>query len=154
MILDRQQVATLHQQLQQALDGFAAAHGLQATVGAASFTLNNVIFKIEFAVVAPDGTAMTREAEDFVQHAACWGLSPGDLGQTISHAGQRLRIVGMHPRSKRAPIIVADDAGRRFKFPVALVQALLRSDRSQPGDAARGVGEALDSGHVSGNLSR
>lgn len=125
MLIDRSTVAELHEQLRELLDGFAAARNLQAKLGAATFTGNNVQFKIELAVLTPTGHAMTREAETFVLHAACHGLAAADLGKSITHNGTTYKIIGMNPRSRKTPILVADDAGRQYKMPASLLKALL-----------------------------
>jgi hypothetical protein len=128
VIIDRATVGELHAQLQQALEDFAEARGLKVMVGDASFTSNNVVFKVELAVVGPGGNAITREAEAFLHHAACCGLSPDHLGKTISRAGRILKIVGLNTRSRTAPILVADETGQVFKLPAATVRTLLNSE--------------------------
>jgi hypothetical protein len=133
MILTHDNIRELREKLQAVLDEFAKSNDLQATVGAASFTPNNVRFQLDLSVVGEDGEAITREAETFRLHAQSFGFSPDQLGEPFLHNGKRLKIVGLNIRSTRFPIIAADEEGKRYKYPAELVRALIRlSQEKQP----------------------
>jgi len=112
--------------LQAALDTVAAELGYQIQVGNASFSGSQCTFKVECAVVGEDGMAQTREATDFKARAALYGLSPDDLGKVFTNGGERFRVTGLKPKSRKYPIVavrVKDDKG--YKFPADMVKLAL-----------------------------
>jgi len=78
-MLDKAQVRTLRNKLQDQLADFGDDY--QVKVGNASFSDNNVTFKVTVSVVGDDGKVITQEAEDFQHYAAHWGLKAEDLGR-------------------------------------------------------------------------
>jgi hypothetical protein len=130
---NRDAVRDLHHRLQETLDRFAQENGLKAIVGSSSFTPYNICFKVEVAVVTQQGDALTREAETFFHHAACFGLAREDLGKTFQYGGHAYKIIGLNTRSRKAPVLATDEDGKRYKFSVELLKAVLsaKNDTSQ-----------------------
>jgi len=82
------------------------------------------------AVVTQQGEALTREAENFFHHAACYGLAREDLGKTFRYGDQNYKIVGLNTRSRTTPILVTDESGKRYKFRVEMLKALLSAQKN------------------------
>ena len=125
MIITQEQVRELRQQLQVVLDEFAAANGLRAIVTGGSYTLNNVAYKLELAVVEEDGEAITRGAEHFQFYASSFGLSPQYLGKTFVYEGKTMKVVGLNRRSRSYPIMVDDTDGKHYKFSAESIKKLV-----------------------------
>ena len=127
MTFDRATVKTIREQMEEVLGGLA--HDLKAkiTVGSASFTANNIHFKVEVAQVGENGEANTQEAQSFKLCARMYGLTPDDLGKTFKHwSGQVFTITGASSRRCRTPIFAERSDGKRYRFPAAEVVALLK----------------------------
>ena len=100
-----QEVALLRSKLTPMLERLAAESGLSITMGKITYTKHNAVFAVEAAVRGEGGVTMGREAEAFLANAIQFGLEPGDLGRDFSHFDKWYRIVGMKPRSTKAPVI-------------------------------------------------
>src|SRR5258708_3742437 len=77
--LNRETVADLHARLNESLSRFGLENGMKVVLSAFRFTPYNVTCKVELALKTASGEALTREAEAFFHHAACYGLSPQDI---------------------------------------------------------------------------
>jgi hypothetical protein len=109
-------VERLQNEVRRALAPIAEAHGIRLEMGRGSFSANAFTLKVEGAVVAADGTAVTREAEAFLRCAEVYGLKPEDLGRSILFRGGTAKIVGLNSRASKMPILVEDSAGKRWKI--------------------------------------
>lgn len=125
-IITQEVVRELHAKLQKTLDAFAAEHGFKASVAPGTYTLHNVQFKAEFAVVGAEGTALTREAEHFFYFAASFGLTPQYLGKSFIDDGKNMKIIGLKPGNRSYPIMVVDDADRRYKYTIERIKDLVK----------------------------
>src|SRR5690349_20817447 len=81
---DRATVKALRDSLDTALKTIETQFGISVNVGSASFTPENVTFKVGLAVVGTSGQVMTREASAFKQSAILYGLKPENLFQTFT----------------------------------------------------------------------
>lgn len=108
---------------EKALEAVAKKHGVQVSYKSARFTSANATMKFEIATIGKDGTAKTQEATDFERYAEQLGFNPSDLGSTFSWQGKTYMIVGLKPRSRKAPVVVESTIdGKRFKMPVDMVK--------------------------------
>lgn len=113
--MNRAKVKALHEAVSEACKQIASEYGLSYVEGRGSYTNANVTFKVGFAEVGEDGTARTREAEDYERVQEMYKLPP--LGSTFRHVGEEYRIVGWKARSTKYPILaerVRD--GQQYKF--------------------------------------
>jgi hypothetical protein len=113
---DRATCATLAAAIKKALEPVAEEFGVALTMRGGSFGATNYQPKMEFAIKAPDGIVLTREAQDFKQMAAFYGLTPEHLGAQFAFGGNTYKITGLAARSNKRPILAQDATGRTFKF--------------------------------------
>jgi len=122
---DRATCKTVGAALEAAVQTVAQQYGLLITTGSGSFSDNTFSLKIECATKNEDGTVNTMEAEDFKFHCSRWDLEEGMLNKAFVDPGngQRYRVAGAKPRSRKYPIIVVKEGtGERYKFPASRVK--------------------------------
>jgi hypothetical protein len=120
----RQDVKALRIKLDTVLAEFAEKEGLgEVSAGHASFSGNNITFKLNISAKDEDGNVITKEAEDFRFCAYRYGLQPDDLGKTFKRAGETYEIVGCKPRAHKYPILAKSMRnGKVYKFPADTVK--------------------------------
>ncbi len=98
-----------------------------------------VNLRIEFAEVAANGIAESREAADFKALAKFHGLSADDFGKQFVSRGERFTIVGLKPKSHKFPILGQNRSGTIYKFPAESVKRGLETATAgtQPSPARR-----------------
>jgi len=75
-----------------------------------SFTL-----RVGFALLQKDGKPFDQAAEDFRRDAFIYDLQPSDLGAAFNLHGERYTVVGLNPRKRLRPILIARARdGKRF----------------------------------------
>jgi len=89
-----------------------------------SFSDTSYTMKIEMAVVAADGTVLSREAEDFKRYCQLYNLEAEDLGKTfVADDGYIWRVKGLNSRSRKYPILAERiKDGKTFKLGQRMVQ--------------------------------
>ena len=124
-MLDRAEVRTIRTRLQDRLDAFDDNYKVH--IGNATFSENNVTFKVTVSVVGEDGKAITKEAEDFQHYAFRYGLKAEDLGRKFKRwGGDTYEIIGAKPRSRKYPILARQVAtGKVYKFTAQEIKLLL-----------------------------
>jgi len=116
-MIDRQRVKTLREVLNHKLAELGEQLGMEIkTTGAANFTDNNVVFKVEMAELNSDGDANSREADEFKHACARWGMQESDLGRRFRHGGSTFELIGANLRAHKYPLIGKRYDGKRFKF--------------------------------------
>lgn len=127
-MFDRDSVRNVRNVLQFALEDVAKKLGVKVNVGAANFTSNNIVFKVEVAKVATGGQVLSRDAEDFKTYAPRWGLKATDLGRSFRYSGEVYTVTGAKPRSYKFPILAKRRSdGKTYKMPVDAVRFSLES---------------------------
>ena len=119
--LDRAAVKSLRDEMSAALKAVAARHGIEITVGNASFSHTNAKFSVALAVKDKRGKVLSAEAEAFKRHAERFGLVPEDLNKSFKYADRKYTITGCLPRSRRYPILARRDDGTTVKFNAKMV---------------------------------
>jgi hypothetical protein len=97
-------------------------YGFKLTIGNISFDGKTAVAKLNIATVGDNGEVFTKEAQDFTHYAGQFGINKDLLNSSFDHRGDTFKIVGLKPRSKRAPILCEREDGKMFKFPVFAVQ--------------------------------
>lgn len=123
-----------------------AKHGLSVPRGI-SARIDEHLGVVRLSIEATDtnhkdasGEATNPERELYKQQGFIYGLKPEWLGTEILSAGRPMTIVGLKARSAKNPVIIADQAGKRFVTSVdaILTYFALRGDADAKQRLARG----------------
>ncbi len=126
MSLTKDQIRNLRSQLQPILTKMEKSVGFKLRLGNATFSDDNVTFKLECDRIGKNGQAETKEAAAFRHLAKEYGLSPADLGRKLRSNGSTYIVVGLLPKSYKFPILVRRTDGKMFKFPAERVANSLK----------------------------
>ena len=123
---DRTNLKQLRVDIDKALEAVGKQHGIVLKAGSASFEPTNATFKLACSVITPDGTVVSKEAEDFKRRAFMYGLRAEDLGETFTFKCQEYEIVGLSVKARTAPILCKQKSnGKVYKFDLQTVKMLL-----------------------------
>lgn len=126
-MIDRPKVRQLRERMQAVLEPLGRELAVKFTVGSATFTPDNVRFKVEAAAVQANGEVVDQAAADFKRLASIYGLKPEYLGREFASGGRRFVIIGLKPRGRRYPILGrCQQTGKTFKFSSGVVSSALR----------------------------
>ena len=122
---DRGVVRELRDSLQNTLTEFEQKHGVNVHVGNASYSENNVTFKVEVANIV-EGEVKSKDVINFEKYCSSYGLEIDDLGKTFRSNRRVFKITGLRPTAHKYPVL-ADDviSGKSFKFRSSIVCAAL-----------------------------
>jgi len=123
--MNRDKVRELMDEAKMAFDTIAKAHGLAAGEVRASFTDKNVKLSIEIAEVGVSGEVMDREAILLQRCALGFGLPENAYGMEFSEGRHTYKITGLSSRRAQYPLIAEREDGKKFKFSLEHVKALL-----------------------------
>lgn len=112
-----------------ALNAVAARHGIVLTQSRCTYSATE--FRLPFGMMVASTEAIAganamdaKIAGDYVKYASSFGLKPEWLGKSYDDVRyKRVTIVGISPKSRRFPVIVEVEGGKRFKFPLDAVIA-------------------------------
>lgn len=128
--MDRARAKRLAAAIVAALQPLAEREGLQIRARGGRISDTALMAKIECSELS-GGVAQTPERGAFIEQATLYGLEASDLDAEIKHRGVTYRIVGLSPRKRRYPIVMARQPdGKLFKFPDLLVAGLLAETRA------------------------
>jgi len=122
--MDRAKVKFIREKLNTILNN-AGFSGVVAKVGNATFTDDNVTFKLTFSDVGDDGTVKTQAYTDFVRYGFEHGLTEDDLGRSFNLGGYRYTLKGYKPRSRKYPMLAEREDGKMYKLPTDSVKMAL-----------------------------
>jgi hypothetical protein len=97
-----------------ALASVGKKYNLKFHAGNTSYTESVATIKLEASVIGADGTAVTKDVEDFKRFASMFGLSQEMLGQSITIQGKKFTVVGLKPNAPKRPVRIADENGKNF----------------------------------------
>ena len=95
----------------------------------------SVSARLELCETTEDGTALGREAQDFLLYGPMRGFKAEDLGAVFTTPGGKTwKIIGWLPRSTRTPLLCEQaGTGKQFKLPVETsLRALLAQKETTP----------------------
>jgi len=119
-------IPLLRARVNEILKPLAEEYGLKIAAGNASYSDENVTFKLSLATVSEDGIVQTQSAVDLKRYAYRHGLGEDALGKTFSWLGKTLTITGYKPRSRKYPILVkCKEDGTTYKYPLQTVKSAL-----------------------------
>lgn len=123
---DRATVNNLAREVEEALRGVAARHGLTFEPGNGKFNEASFEARGTFKVVG-DGAGAQKAREEFDGYAGAYGLKPEDFGvEFVGAGGHTYRIIGLNiNRPKNAIRLLRVKDGALMCAPAAVVRAAI-----------------------------
>jgi len=113
---NKQNLKSLRQDMNAALAKLEKQYGIQINVGNASYSDNEVTFKTKCNTVSKEGTAITKEAQNWPLYAELNGVSQFSIGDRIALQGKIFSIEGWNTRAKKAPVMIKEvGSNKTFK---------------------------------------
>jgi hypothetical protein len=125
-------LAAVDRDIQDAMKAVAEKHGISFKSRGGRFSSTSYEPKMEFAVIAADGTVEDKAARMFKLNAMFEGVDPNALGKEfISWSGDKYVLTGMQGgRSHKYPFLARSvKNGKTFKFPAAQIAAAFPSPK-------------------------
>ena len=125
---DRGTVKALNGEIGVALRPIIEKYGLSVPVVGASYTDTNVRFTVKInTTVTPTGEERDEARDAFIE------ASKGDwphvpmvrrewLDEEFTYFGEKFRVVGYLPRSRKRPVLVQDRNAKRYKMSIQMVK--------------------------------
>ena len=105
---NRNNIKALRIEMDEALQTISKKYGIQIETGNASFSGNEVTFKVKANAVGTNGTVITKEAEMFKRIKNIKGLGHLSVGDTIRIQGNAYTLTGFNNRAPKSPIQFTD----------------------------------------------
>jgi len=126
--IDKQFLKLMRPDIDAALKAVAEKYGVQIATGNASFSANEATYKLKVNVIGEGGKVLTQEVERLAQYGEMIGLPGVKHGDKFTHKGSGYTIYGLKADiSGKHPVIVDGAAGRRYAFPVSIIQTALNT---------------------------
>jgi hypothetical protein len=117
MIL-RQDLAGYRQEIAEVLNKHFDGRLHFTLPGTISFSQNDFKTKIEAVVINSSGETFDKCRENFENYALAFGFDKKWYREIVRYFGKEYRLLDIHPRKRKFPIIVEDIAtGKKYKFP-------------------------------------
>jgi len=118
---DKTTVKALRTAMNQALASVEAEYGIKINAGNASFSGNEVTFKVKANTVGDSGQAQTKEASNWDMMASVNGLGHLSVGDEVILQGKSFTIKGWNTRARKSPINIEDASGRGYKCSINML---------------------------------
>ena len=96
--------------------------GIKLHAGNASFSGNEVTFKLKGNTIGEGGTVITREATNWNRHRGLHGMDHLSVGDQITIQGKSYTLTGFNTRARKAPVEFKDSLGRCYKCSMRMLQ--------------------------------
>lgn len=118
---DKTTVKALRIAMNNALASVEAEYGIKINAGNASFSGNEVTFKVKANTVGDSGQAQTKEASNWDMMASVNGLGHLSVGDEVILQGKSFTIAGWNTRARKSPINIQDASGRGYKCSINML---------------------------------
>ena len=119
---DKPTIKAIRTAMDKALAAVSAQYGITINTGNASFSGNEVTFRVKANVVDTNtGSAITKEAQAWDQYANLMGIGHISVGDIVQLQGQSFTIKGYNTRARKSPINIEDSLGRGYKCSVNML---------------------------------
>lgn len=121
MKMTKTNIKNLRNEMNAELEVLAKKYGVTISVGNASYTNNNVTFKVEVANQNQSGLTLNKKATALLEQVKLRKLN-FTLGSVIVLQGREFKVVGFNTRAKKFPIEIQglDD---NLKYKCSIFQA-------------------------------
>ena len=114
--LDRQSVKLMSEAFTKALQGIEKDYGVKVTYKGGRYSSSNVTFKFEAAIIGQNGNVMSAERTSYIALAEMHGMKASWLDQSFVWNCDTYKVIGLKPRSWKAPVLVESVRGKRYKM--------------------------------------
>ena len=128
MRFNKSNLKTIRADVAAALAAVESKHGVQFSLGNIRFSNDDFRCKLEcVSATNSSGNAVDIDRQKFESN--CWmiGVPKTSFGKTFKSGRKTFTISGLNTRAKKYPIQAVDTRGKRYKFPVDMLPANLRS---------------------------
>ena len=119
---DKPTIKAIRMAMDNALATVEKEYGITISTGNARFSGNEVTFKVKANTQSSDGTANTKEADNFELYKNSIGLGWLNVGDQIMLQGKYFTLKGYNTRARKSPIQIEDTQGRGYKCSVEMVK--------------------------------
>lgn len=132
---DRPACREVSDKVLEALKPIAAQLGLSIKKHPGSYSSQNFVMKLEFAVIGEEGMAMTRERQDYTEQCWRFGLKPEWLDKIFTtDSGDSYQITGLRTRGRKFPVLATHTRTKKgYKFPARAVIRAMERENAVPG---------------------
>lgn len=97
-------------------------YGIALKVGNASYSNNEVTFKLKANTVSANGTVVTKEALNWPIYAELNGVGHFNVGDKFNSGGSIYEITGWNTRARKSPVMIKDiKTGKGYKCPTGML---------------------------------
>lgn len=128
MRFNKSNLKTIRADVAAALAAVESNHGVKFSLGNIRFSDSDFRCKLEcVSATNSSGNAVDLDRQKFESN--CWmiGVPKTSFGKTFKSGRKTFTISGLNTRAKKYPIQAVDTRGKRYKFPVDMLPANLRS---------------------------
>ena len=123
---DKKTLQALRQDMNHVLKAIELQYGIQIHVGNASYSDNEVTFKTKCNTLSEQGTAITKEAQNWPLYAELNGVSQFKVGDRITLQGKVFTIEGWNTRARKSPVMIKElGTNKSYKCPVTTLKGKL-----------------------------
>jgi len=115
-MINKEKATLMRAWLEASLTTFEEHFGVAVSIGNIRFTENHAKIPLEISQVTEEGEVISKEAEDYKNYAANYGLRPEWLGESFTGRGKVFTIIGLNTRAKKYKIHAKCDDGKIYKF--------------------------------------
>ena len=113
---------SLRTEIDNALKAVENQFGIKLHAGNASFSGNEVTFKLKGNTIGEGGTVITREATNWNRHRGLHGMDHLSVGDQITIQGKSYTLTGYNTRARKAPVEFKDSRGNGYKCSMRMLQ--------------------------------
>jgi len=113
---------SLRTEIDNALKAVENQFGIKLHAGNASFSGNEVTFKLKGNTIGEGGTVITREATNWDRHRGLHGMDHLSVGDQITIQGKSYTLTGYNTRARKAPVEFKDSRGNGYKCSMRMLQ--------------------------------
>jgi len=119
---DKPSLKAIREAMNIALKSVEDQYGIKVNVGNASYSANEVTFKVKANTIGEGGEAITKESRNWALYAGMNGLGHLSVGDEIELQGKTFTIAGWNTRAKKSPVNIKDANGRGYKCSAQMVK--------------------------------
>ena len=113
---------SLRTEIDNALKAVENQFGIKLHAGNASFSGNEVTFKLKGNTIGEGGTVITKEATNWDRYKVFNGMNHLSVGDQITIQGKSYTLTGYNTRARKAPVEFKDSRGNGYKCSMRMLQ--------------------------------